>query len=243
MARRTKRPPAEPEPTPAEAPEPEPAPAERRPRKGDATRRRIRDAAFALFAERGYAATTMRDIAERAGCALGLIYRYFKRREELGLELFAMIADDGDALADLIGRPLSAAFAEGLHRRIEALAPHRDVLRALASAALDRSSSLSLLGPETAPVRDKVIAGFQAIVDAAPDVRVDDRPLVARAMFVAQLLVVLAWLQDPSPQARHTHALIDTLADTLLVLAPVMPMMMPTLERYDRLLNAFIYGR
>lgn len=43
----------------------------------------ITDAAFAAFAEKGYAATRVDDVAKRAGISKGLLYLYFKTKEEL----------------------------------------------------------------------------------------------------------------------------------------------------------------
>ncbi|MFO0751296.1 MAG: helix-turn-helix domain-containing protein [Myxococcota bacterium] len=209
--------------------------------KSEATRQRIVDAALELFAEHGYDKTTMRMVAERAGCALGLIYRYFKSREALALELYARVAVQDDARqADLLGRPLAKAFAESVHRRIEDLAPHRSALRALASAALDRDGPLSLLGEHTAPMRDAVIASFTSLVRAAPDAPPGDAERTGRALFVLQLFLVLAWLQDPSPHARHSHALVDTVADTLQLMVPMLALAGPLLARYDDILQAFI---
>jgi AcrR family transcriptional regulator len=51
--------------------------------KGETTRAAIEDAAVELFMENGYHATSMRQIAERAGLALGGIYNYFSSKEEL----------------------------------------------------------------------------------------------------------------------------------------------------------------
>ncbi|PYV86113.1 MAG: hypothetical protein DMG90_21955 [Acidobacteria bacterium] len=44
-------------------------------------------AAGRLFASRGYEATTTREIASEAGCAEGLIHRYFRGKEGLLLAL------------------------------------------------------------------------------------------------------------------------------------------------------------
>lgn len=52
-------------------------PARPRPRDAAATRKALLDAATELFAERGFDATTVRDIAERAGANQSLIFRYF----------------------------------------------------------------------------------------------------------------------------------------------------------------------
>jgi AcrR family transcriptional regulator len=49
----------------------------------DAHRRRILDAATALFAERGYEATGMRDLAESIGMSAPAIYHYFESKEAL----------------------------------------------------------------------------------------------------------------------------------------------------------------
>jgi AcrR family transcriptional regulator len=51
--------------------------------KGERTRRAILDAAYRLFIERGYHATSMRRIAEGAGLALGGIYNHFPSKEDI----------------------------------------------------------------------------------------------------------------------------------------------------------------
>lgn len=51
--------------------------------KSEETRGRILAAAGQLFAEKGYAAVTMREIARAAGCSHTAIYLYFKDKEAL----------------------------------------------------------------------------------------------------------------------------------------------------------------
>jgi AcrR family transcriptional regulator len=60
---------------------------EPRRRDATATRQALRDAAFALFAERGYDRTTVRDIATRAGVNQALLFRYFGSKEALFAEV------------------------------------------------------------------------------------------------------------------------------------------------------------
>ncbi|OIO90428.1 MAG: hypothetical protein COY47_02920 [Chloroflexi bacterium CG_4_10_14_0_8_um_filter_57_5] len=55
--------------------------------KGERTRRAILEAAYELFLEHGFAATPMRQIAERAGLALGGIYNHFPNKEAIFSEL------------------------------------------------------------------------------------------------------------------------------------------------------------
>jgi AcrR family transcriptional regulator len=53
------------------------------PTKGEVTRLAIEDAAMELFLEQGYAATSMRQIADKAELALGGIYNHFKSKDEI----------------------------------------------------------------------------------------------------------------------------------------------------------------
>lgn len=51
-------------------------------------RHNIITAAKQLFSEKGYAATGLREIAEKAGVSLGNIYNYFKNKEEIFCSIF-----------------------------------------------------------------------------------------------------------------------------------------------------------
>lgn len=51
------------------------------------TRARLREAAFALFAEKGYDGVSMSQLAERVGLAKPSLYNYYRSKEELLLDL------------------------------------------------------------------------------------------------------------------------------------------------------------
>jgi len=53
------------------------------PTKGETTRLVVEDAAVELFMEQGYHATSMRQIADRAGLALGGIYNHFSSKDDI----------------------------------------------------------------------------------------------------------------------------------------------------------------
>jgi AcrR family transcriptional regulator len=55
--------------------------------KGERTRQTIEEAAYELFLEQGYSATSMRQIAKQAGVALGGIYNHFASKDEIFQEL------------------------------------------------------------------------------------------------------------------------------------------------------------
>jgi AcrR family transcriptional regulator len=57
--------------------------------RGEATRARLVETAYALFLKKGFHGTSLRDIAEEAGVAVGGIYNHFQDKEEI----FAMVLD------------------------------------------------------------------------------------------------------------------------------------------------------
>lgn len=92
------------------------------------TRGKVLDAARTLFAERGYDAATIRDIAKGAGMSTGAVFANFQDKAELFETVLA------DEMADLLtalqgGTPrdgrvaerLTAALAAGYHRSLDQL--------------------------------------------------------------------------------------------------------------------------
>jgi AcrR family transcriptional regulator len=57
--------------------------------RGEATRARLIETAYALFLKKGFHGTSLRDIAEGAGVAVGGIYNHFQDKEEI----FAVVLD------------------------------------------------------------------------------------------------------------------------------------------------------
>lgn len=77
-------------------------------------RRQLFDVALDLFAERGYRATTMDDVAEAAGVTKPLVYQHFSSKRALYLELVDSVAHEMlAAIAD------AAARAEGPRQQVE----------------------------------------------------------------------------------------------------------------------------
>ena len=66
----------------------------------------ITEAAFAAFAEKGYAGTRIEEVARRAGISKGLMYLYFKTKEEL---FKAVIRSVVVPQVELLERELDAA--------------------------------------------------------------------------------------------------------------------------------------
>lgn len=92
------------------------------PQKTEATRARLLTAAEAILAEGGYSAFTMKELAERAGCAVGLAYRYFPSREALVVALYGELARRVyGRVGALEGGTVGARFASLVGKKLAAL--------------------------------------------------------------------------------------------------------------------------
>ena len=74
----------------------------------------ISEAAFEVFTEKGYAATRVDEVAKRAGVSKGLLYLYFKTKEELFKAVIrSVVTRRVDALLRArISVPVTAGLAE-----------------------------------------------------------------------------------------------------------------------------------
>src|SRR5260370_24408832 len=112
------------------------------------------DAANAVFAERGYDCATTREIAERAGCAEGLIHRYFAGKRGL---LLAILQHKGQEVSREWGATLPDR--ESVHEEIAALLLYYIDSKVERSNFLRICVSQAAIDPEIgAAVRDGVRA-------------------------------------------------------------------------------------
>src|ERR1700761_3400399 len=99
------------------------------------------DAGAALFLEKGYDATTMTEIAARAGAAIGSLYQFFPSKEALAEELVGRYTERATAaLERLMERALGAVparLADMLIDLMLELRADRDVTAALSDAVAD----------------------------------------------------------------------------------------------------------
>ena len=106
-------------------------------------RRHILEAAARAFARKGFAQTTMKEIAAEAGIAPGTIYLYFKNKEDLLISLPSLIAEEtlADAMAevgslqDLMSpADLEATLCHLIRNGIRRMIQHIEVFRVLLSS-------------------------------------------------------------------------------------------------------------
>ena len=95
--------------------------------KGERTRHVVLQAAYELFLENGYAATSIREIAERSGLALGGIYNHFENKEAIFSELILerhpfhqilplLLAAPGDTVEEFVRNAARSMVNELGHR-------------------------------------------------------------------------------------------------------------------------------
>jgi AcrR family transcriptional regulator len=137
----------------------------------------LMEAATEVFAENGYDAATMTEIAARAGASIGSLYQFFPTKELIAEALHAQNSDDlaamlaglaprvagkpGAALADVLFRDLSGFLTT--HPAFVTLADRRDIdkKRKKKTRARLRGQIAALLAqadPPIAPARAEALA-------------------------------------------------------------------------------------
>jgi TetR/AcrR family transcriptional regulator, cholesterol catabolism regulator len=168
--------------TPAAPPDPDVLPASQR-----ARRDRIVRAAIELLDAAEYDAVQMRDVAERAGVALGTLYRYFSSKEHLyAAALVAWSADYGEPrrTAALDAMTDEARLRALLHRTVRAFERSPQMLRV--HMVVERSAD-----PNAAALHDQFAAAHVAVLRGAlRDVEPDLAPAVVNTV----IGVLSSWL-------------------------------------------------
>jgi AcrR family transcriptional regulator len=158
-----------------------------------------------LIARRGYAATTLRDIADEAGVSVGLLYRYFPSKQAVALtlcdELSARYAARAEAMPE--GTVWDRArFA--VEASLAVLETRRATLRDLLPVLVGGSEN-GLFAPRTRLSRVRVARVFDLAVRGASDAPDDETAeALGRLLYLLHLLVILWWLLEPAP-ARHSR--------------------------------------
>ena len=213
--------------------------------QGAAARDRLYGTAIRLIAERGYEATTLRDIARAAGVSVGLLYRYFPSKQAIVIALY-------DELSAHYERRVSVMppgswrerFIFALTASLAVLEPHELALRAL-TPVLVGDPEEGIFASSTAFSRLRVQRVFEEAVTGAGDA--PKAPLgeaLGRLLYLVHLAVLLWWLLDKSRNQRATTALV-TLTRQLLPSA-ALALRLPPVRRFvisvDGLIREALFG-
>jgi AcrR family transcriptional regulator len=214
--------------------------------KGEDTRRKILETALELFQERGFAETTMRDVARHAGVATGAAYYYFPSKESIVMAFYWRTQVEADALSK---KPFSEI--RDLKDRVRALidvklkqfGPYRGVFGALFRSAGDPASPLSPFSEETREIREQSIGHFREALEGS-DVKVP--PDLARhlpyLLWLYQLGIILFWIYDRSARQARTQRLLDGTLDLIVRLIRLarIPVLAPLRKAGLRLLESLM---
>jgi len=173
----------------------------------DARRRQLFDVALSLFAEHGYAATTMDDIAEAAGVTKPLVYQHFESKRALYLELMDVFSRE--LVTDIVK---ATADAQGPRQQVElGFAAYFDLM-------LGNEQAFRLLYGREAPddqelgealrrVEETLARAIDSLIDAGLDP--EHRLLLAHAVVGMAEGASRHWLdarrEGPDPQASAAN--------------------------------------
>jgi AcrR family transcriptional regulator len=146
----------------------------------EATRERLLEAAMACFAEQGFAAVTVRDIAVRADLSTGVLYRHFANKEAL---LGAAFERSMDEVRSTFADALAASAADRLAVLVRAAA---DTVRRhltfwqLSYAARHQPAVIATLGASLAAWTGEIVTTLSSLLH---DMGVYDADTEALALF------------------------------------------------------------
>lgn len=194
--------------------------------KRERTRAKIRDVAIESFVERGYADTTMREIATRAGVSVGNAYYHFPSKSHLVQELYIRVQQEHASAA----RPLLEASTDPVERLrivcttgLATIAPYRHIAPGFLAAMIPPDSPLNPLGAESGKARDLTTSLFEeALTGSRHRIPEEIAALLPKACFVGYLGLVLRWTYDPDPVQRSTHRLLSAGLAALGLLLPLL---------------------
>jgi AcrR family transcriptional regulator len=181
------------------------------------TRRHLLAAAGAVFEERGYKATTVGAITDRANTAHGTFYLYFRNKEDAFCRVIESVILDELAVETVV--PLDAAprqaVEEGVRAFLGVYSKHAGLWRALLEGTLQSSRVQDMWMELRRGLVTRLSLAFAA-QQRAGTVREFDTMLVANS-----LSAMTEWsafthivLREPTPdQPPDVDALVATLAD------------------------------
>jgi AcrR family transcriptional regulator len=193
---------------------------EAKPTKPQDTRAHILHTALALFREKGFDASTMRDIATGADMSLGAAYYYFSSKESIVLAFYEEVQKEHrrrvqSALPD--AKDFRARLDVLFQTKLDVIKDDRNLLGALLRYMGEPGHPLSVLGRQTWTIREDA---RELIVEAIAehDIPEDLRDLVVGGLWGLQMSLILYALYDYSPDLSRTRRLTDGVLDIFVQL-------------------------
>ena len=189
--------------------------AKRSQRVAERTKDLILAKAIELFRKRGFAVTTMRDIADAAGVATGAAYYYFESKEAMVAAYYHQVqslhaAKVREKLAGKEG--LRERLASVVHVKLEIFADDRKFLWALFRYTGEPAHPLSVFGKRMKAQRKQSVEIFREALRGT-ELSEEWKELLPWGMWLAHLGMILFFLHDQSEGQRKSHDLVDHLVE------------------------------
>lgn len=170
----------------------------------------ILKAAGALFAEKGFEDTTTRDIAQRAGLAIGTMFNYFPSKETMAMSMVneALLAGIEDFRAARCGEE---ELAEELFLFISCGLRRLQSMHAFIGPVLEKSLSpfpKKTICSEGCSARESHLAMVAEIITGHGHLPAPDF-LVIHIYWSLYLGILAFWARDDSPHQDAAKAVID----------------------------------
>ena len=179
------------------------------------TQRKIVAAALELFKSKGFAATTTKAIARKAGVAEGTVFNYFRTKDDIALYFFEQevesAVDSVRASARLRRAPLEEKLFALIQRQLELLAPYERFIGSALVESLRPTSGLSVFSHRSHALRHRYMAFVQELMEESLPKK-KGLPLALwapDAFWIFYLVVILFWLHDDSRDKQSTLAFLD----------------------------------
>ena len=191
--------------------------------KGEVTRVAVEDAAIRLFLEQGYHATSMRQIADKSGLALGGIYNHFAGKDEI----FQAIIIDQHPYKKILPLILAAEgntakefFGNAFRIVIDELGKQPEFINLMFIELVEFKGQhgkvmLREIGPKVLPV-------FKKVIKARKDLRVTNPAILMRSFFgmvisyfVTEMIITDSVISKLLPK-NSTDAYIDIFLNGIL---------------------------
>jgi AcrR family transcriptional regulator len=201
--------------------------------KGEVTREKILDTAVGLFREGGFDQTTMREVAARAGVALGLTYHYFPSKEAVVMAYYDRVQGEHRRVVEarVLAVPrLRDRLVQMFHTKLDILRDDRRLMGALFRYAGSPEHPLSFLGEGTRVIREDCISLFAEALERE-ELPEDLRVMMPRAIWALHMGVLLYFLYDTSEGQTRTRRLVDGSIDLTVSLLKLvkLPLLAPVL--------------
>ena len=183
-----------------------PAKSKGAPKKGEVTKLAIEDAAVELFLKNGYHATSMRQIAEQTGIALGGIYNHFSSKEKIFEAIIidkhpykkvlpAILAAEGESVEDFLR---SAAHLAMIELKSQPYYMNLMFIEFVEFNGKHGASMLRELAPKILPVFEKLVKGRK-------ELRVTNPVMLLRSFFG---MMISYFLTDTIMSKSHLSKLL-----------------------------------